>query len=315
MDFKPRPATRPPLKNPRKVRGGVKPTASAEALGACWPAQYWSHLLEQAAQDQALAEGAEYSRLGQTRKMEMLPGKIEARVQGRAERAYEVSIELPTLDPQQCQTLAEAMLDQAVYAAKLLSGELPSNIDELFTPLGVTLFPSNPGQLKPSCTCRETEPWCKHVCCVAILVADRLTFDPLVILTLRGIPASELMEQLRERRALSGSSRPQPTVYVPPVPGAAEIEPPDLDQCIEHFWIAGPELEEIDLPVDRPLVSHPLLRRLGASPFTKGRFPLVGLLATCYDMISDAALAEDDEGENSPDGDGDSQEVEHGEAG
>lgn len=307
MDFKPRPVSRPPPKNPRRVRGGVKPTASAEALGASWPAQYWSHLLEQVAEEQALADGAEYSRLGQTRKIEMLPGKIEARVQGRAERAYDVSIELPTLAPEPCQILVDAMLDQAVYAAKLLSGELPSSIDDLFTPLGVTLFPSSPGQLKPSCTCREETPWCKHVCCVAILIADRLTFDPLVILTLRGIPATELMEQLREQRTLTGSSRPQPTVYVPPVPGAAEMEPVDLDQCIGHYWEPGPGLEDLELPVDRPAVSHPLLRRLGSSPFTKGQFPLVGLLATCYDMISDRALQDDEEGENPSDEDPDVQ--------
>ena len=40
---------------------------------------------------------------------------------------------------------------------------------------------------------------------------------------------------------------------------------------------------------------HPLLRRLGPSPFESSRFPFVGLLATCYDVISKAALMNDDE--------------------
>jgi hypothetical protein len=54
----------------------------------------------------------------------------------------------------------------------------------------------------------------------------------------------------------------------------------------------GRSIEELDLAMDKPAASHVLLRRLGASPFDQAKFPLVGLMATCYDVISEAALLE-----------------------
>jgi hypothetical protein len=64
---------------------------------------------------------------------------------------------------------------------------------------------------------------------------------------------------------------------------------PALEEVLDRFWDAGPGLHEIDLPLDPPPVSHPLLRRLGPSPFPNAQFPLVGLLASCYETISEAA--------------------------
>jgi hypothetical protein len=65
------------------------------------------------------------------------------------------------------------------------------------------------------------------------------------------------------------------------LPAAAGPDPVD----------AGSGLSQLDIPLDAPKVSHPLLRRLGQSPFTGvAAFPLVGLLASCYDTISRDAL-------------------------
>lgn len=85
-------------------------------------------------------------------------------------------------------------------------------------------------------------------------------------------------------------------VYTPHL--GAESEP--LDSCLDRFWEAGDELDEVDAPLVPPEVTHPLLRRLGPSPFAKSRFPFVGLLATCYDVISRAALMNDDEADEVP---------------
>jgi hypothetical protein len=79
-------------------------------------------------------------------------------------------------------------------------------------------------------------------------------------------------------------------VYQPQVPGVGEGTPLGAD--LERFWEAGPELAQIDTPMGEPEVSHVLLRRLGPSPFTESRFPLVGLLATCYEVVSEHARRE-----------------------
>lgn len=248
------------------------------------------HLLERIVPAPVMTDAREYGALGQTRALDIEVGAAHAFVQGRADSAYRTSIHVKKLPEDLWARLAQAMADQAVYAARLLGGELPSNIEELFAPLGARLFPAEPNELEPSCSCKETtKPWCKHAACVGLLLAQKLAGDPLLILTLRGMPSSELTERVRQRRAVTGATGAVP-VHSIRVPGVSDQAVEPLERALDHFWDTGPELAQLDLPLAPPPVSHPLLRRLGPSPFTESRFPLVGLLATCYELISKKAL-------------------------
>lgn len=80
--------------------------------------------------------------------------------------------------------------------------------------------------------------------------------------------------------------------YAAHVPGSAEAQGGPLDACIDRFWEAGAGVDELEFALEPPAVSHPLLRRLGASPFRESRFPMVGLLATCYEIIGADARGE-----------------------
>lgn len=347
--YKPKPTL------PRKVRGGIKIASETGAYPESWAAQRWLRLIEAAAPGAAMVAGLEYAKLGQVRTLALEPGWVRGLVQGTVISAYKTSIALPTLTHEQSERVISAMVDQAVYAAKLLAGELPANIEDVFAPLSLRLFPGDPGELTPKCNCRDVAPppvpggmrslsmgsmrtsypskpveaappaqppaapapaaappaappaaapplprggWCKHAACLAYLVAERLTTDPFLILTLRGLPREELLERLRQRRAVAGAGSGTVLVYSPVVPGVSDLEVPPLEECVDGYWDLGPELAQVDMPIERPEVSHPLLRRLGPSPFGagQGRFPLVGLLATCYEVISEATIkaAEDE---------------------
>ena len=137
---------------------------------------------------------------------------------------------------------------------------------------------------------------CKHVCCLMYLVADKLGPNPMSIFMLRGMPEQDLVERLRQARALQGLQRSgggAVPVYVPHVPGVSTTSVP-LEETVENFWAAdeADALESLDMPIGPPEVSHPLLRRVGPSPFTGAKFPITGLLATCYDVISEAVIRE-----------------------
>jgi len=99
---------------------------------------------------------------------------------------------------------------------------------------------------------------------------------------------------LSDRRALSNQG-PGPTlVYQPQIPGVSDRAPSEIATDLDNFWEPGGQLDEIDAPLAEPEVSHVLLRRLGPSPFTESRFPLVGLMATCYELTSEHARREAD---------------------
>lgn len=326
-----------PTVNPRRVTGGVK--LSPQKPGeASWVTQRWMRLVESVAPGDQLTEGLEYARIGQTRSLDIAPGAITARVQGRMPRAYSVAVRLPTYAPEQWAPVIDAMVAQARYAAALLAGELPPNIEDLVVPAGLKLFPTDPSDVAVSCNCsiftgipiptappRTVEParaaqpgatpapapappitpprpvagvpWCKHVCCVMALVADRLATDPFLIFALRGLPPDDLVERLRQRRSATGSARATGgggiPVYTQHLPGIADQASPPLEQTMGSFWTSPVGLDDLDLPIEHPEVSHPLLRRMGASPFAGAKFPLVGLLATCYEVVTAAMVHEE----------------------
>lgn len=335
--FVPRPVQ--PTMHPRKVRGGVR-LEQREGTPLAWAGQRWMRLVEDHAPNAALTEGLLYARLGQTRSLQVGPGHIAARVQGRMPSAYAVDIRLPVITHEQWEQATTAMLEEARHLAGLLSGDVPAGIEDLFAPLHLRLFPIEPSDAAISCTCARRvsplygsagapnvaapaapatpeTPFCKHVCCVMALIAERLSRDPFLIFSLRGMSKEDLLESLRQKRALAtartgkaasaggpsggsaGADRPVPA-YSPRIPGVGDEAAPALELCLPDFWRTGPQLAEVDLSLEPPATSHVLLRRLGSSPFPDGKFPLVGLLATCYDVISEHALRDDQPQQNPP---------------
>jgi uncharacterized Zn finger protein len=300
VPYRPIPTVKPPLLHPRKVRGGVKLSGGQVEGPTLWAAQRWLRVLEEAGAGGAMVEGLEYARQGQTKRMGASPGKIEASIQGRSDRPYATSITLGTFSEEAWERVAKAMSEGAIYAAKLLASELPSNIEDLFGPLDLRLFPTSTADVTVSCNCTEAKAaeaegkplWCKHVCCLAYLFSQRLANEPFLIFMLRGLEGKELLERLRERRIAAGAAAAgSATLYQQHVPGVADILSVPLEEAGPGFWDAGPGLSQIEIPLDAPKVTHPLLRRLGPSPFTgTAQFPLVGMLASCYDTISRDAM-------------------------
>jgi uncharacterized Zn finger protein len=273
-----------------------------------WTTQRWLRLMEQAADGHTLLEGQEYAREGQTKRFSFAPGKVEASIQGRAFRPYTTLIHIPAFSPEQWDKAVAAMSEGAIYAAKLLSGELPANIEDVFQPLSLRLVPTQPADVSFKCDCGHAQalaavqregtssanaPWCKHAVCASYLLASRLTEDPFLIFTLRGLDPQDLLERLRQRRAVVGAALGVTPIYQQRVAGASELANTPLEQSLANFWEVGASAKDLDLSIARPEVSNALLRRLGQSPWTgQAQFPLVGLLASCYEAISDKTIAE-----------------------
>lgn len=331
--LRPRPELRsaaPLPSKPRRVKGGVRAPISDASTTGSWIAQRWLRLLEQVAEGQRLIEGQEYAREGQTKRWSTSVGKAEASIQGRAFRPYTTSLAIPTFTPEQWDNAVNSMSEGAMYSAKLLAGELPPNIEDVFSSLGVKLVPTLPGDVIPKCSCdpssapvaqdtglsmsqvskqvteqagkTELSPtgevthvgrWCKHACCLAYLLAARFTEDPFLIFTLRGLDTHDLLERLRQRRAVVGAALGSTPIYQQRVSGVSDMQTPKLEETLNSFWEMGNSVKELDMPMTKPEVSQPLLRRLGQSPWTgQAKFPLVGLLASCYETISEKALQE-----------------------
>ncbi|MEM9373633.1 MAG: SWIM zinc finger family protein [Planctomycetota bacterium] len=286
-------STRKPLVNPRKVRGGVKLKFKAGEDPKSWVTQRILRVAEQAADGEAYREGLEYAHEGQTKRVTLDGVVCEGVIQGRSDKPYKTELHLETFEQREQEQVIGTMGEQVRYAAKLLAGELPSNIEDVFAPLGLRLLPTEADDIRPTCTCSdwsEEKPWCKHAVCLTAIAAERLGDDPMLVFGLRGMPVEDLVEGLRQRRVVgSGIVGPSP-VLLPHVPGVTDAASAPLEESVANFWDLGDGLDDLDTPIAPPEISCVLLRRLGQSPFPEGRFPLVGLLATCYDLIGRDAI-------------------------
>lgn len=293
---RPMPAPKPPLVRPRRVRGGIKIDGS-DAVG--WAAQRWARLIEVAAGGEQLKEGLEYAQTGQTKRVTFASGHIDALVQGRATYAYTTQFRFQAFSAEQWDGIVSRLTEGGAYAAKLLSGEMPSNIEDAFVPLGLNLFPASAEDLDVSCTCSDYRDksqagghghWCKHVCCVAHIFGQKLSSEPFLMFQLRGVEGPELLDRIRQRRAVVSASSGATPVYGQRIAGVSDVPTRALEEEVARFWELGPEFQALDFPVEAPQLSHAVLRRLGPSPFQSAKFPLVGLLASCYETISQDAL-------------------------
>ncbi len=286
-------SSRKSLVNPRRVRGGVKLKLKAGESPASWVTQRLLRVAESGGVNEIYKDGLEYARLGQTKRLTIEESLCEGIIQGRSDKPYTTTLHLEEFTVEAQESIIAAMADQVRYAAKLLAGELPSNIEDVFAPLGLKLFPAEPEDIKSKCTCpdwKEDDQWCKHTVCLTALLAEKLGDDPMVIFGLRGMPGQELIDGLRQKRAV-GVQGPGPApVLHQHVPGVSDVSSPPLEDSMDSFWEVGNGLDELDTPIAPPTVNCVLLRRLGPSPFVGARFPLIGLMATCYQLIGEAAM-------------------------
>ena len=105
-----------------------------------WWAQRWLDLLDSYRFKKRLERARNYSRQGNVLSIKFQGAKVTAEVQGTEVEPYQVSLSLESFTEEQWGFVIETMSHRAFFAAKLLAGEMPQNIEEVFTSNGVSLF-------------------------------------------------------------------------------------------------------------------------------------------------------------------------------
>lgn len=177
---------------PRRARGGIRARSKRGSFADKWWARRWVEFLEGYGLGSRLSRGRNYARLGQVLDITVGPGEVAARVQGSRVRPYRVTIHMKTLSPAQWKKVAALVARRPLLAAKLLAGEMPPEIDEVFAEAGLSLFPSGRKDLSTDCSCPDWENPCKHIAAVYYLLGEEFDRDPFLIFRLRGIERGDL---------------------------------------------------------------------------------------------------------------------------
>ena len=101
----------------------------------------------------------------------MRPGVVTSTVQGSRPQPYAVRIGFAPLPDTAWQAVERALAEQALYRARLLAGELPGELEQLFAGVGAPLFPVESRELTMRCTCPDIAVPCKHLAATFYLLA------------------------------------------------------------------------------------------------------------------------------------------------
>lgn len=276
-----------PPSRPIEVEGGIKAKSKRGRIGQTWWAGRWTRALEAIMDSGRLGRGRRYARKGQVLEINEQAGLITARVQGSRRTPYKVRIEIAPLSDAEWDKVIEAMAGQALFAAKLLAGEMPQNIEEAFATAGVSLFPGRSKDLITSCSCPDWANPCKHIAAVYYLMGERFDEDPFLLFELRGRGKDDIIAALRERRAV-GMAAEDKTPYEPHAVEEVEILP--LEECVNDYWAVGAEAKEVALSIDHPQVEMALLKRLGVPDFLEAR-SFLAQMERVYEGVASRALS------------------------
>ncbi len=241
---------------------------------------------------QRLTRGRSYARQGQVLSIDVQVGIVKSRVQGSRPRPYNIEIRLKPLSDKDWDAVTEAMAAQAIFAAKLLAGEMPTNIEEAFATAKVSLFPTSKHELETKCSCPDYANPCKHIAAVYYLLAERFDEDPFLIFKLRGRSKEQIVEVLRQRRVDMLALQPTaPSIDAADTP--TNEQSLSLEDHLHTFWQAGEALQSFAVNPAAPKVDKAILKRLGNAPFVVGGQNITSLLAKAYDAVDAAARQEE----------------------
>lgn len=289
-------------------------TLMSNTVNGAWWVQRWAKFMQQLGVtiDPAALRGLRVKRL------EVQPGLLQAQVVERENGVTLVEVRFPTLSDAQWETIIDALGSQAIFVAQLLTGDMPAEIEQVFTAAGSWLLPATAADVEQLYTpaggvATPADGVCRPLIAAYMQLGEMVTEDPWLLLRLRGRDREQVLAALQEKRnreaqVLATQSTPlpdqpvaEPAFYTPPLHNAqAEAAAvAQLDARIADFWGRRRVLEDVHHHLVQPAVELALLRRLGPINATADGSAAYAQLQTIYHRVThrawDLAFTPDDE--------------------
>ncbi|NJN01886.1 MAG: hypothetical protein HC873_08445 [Leptolyngbyaceae cyanobacterium SL_1_1] len=252
-----------------------------------WWVQQWVDLLNSYRFKKRLERGRRYAREGHILSLEFEGAKVAAKVQGTAPEPYRLSIWIDPFSEEDWGYVIDTLAEKAIFSAQLLAGEMPLNIEAVFTANGLNLFPFSLSDVHSRCSCPDPKNPCKHIAAVYYQLGDFFREDPFIIFQLRGRTKAQILEALRQHRRQSKVEvTEEPSAHKnAKKTGGPKMLPLNLDQ----FWQYSESLDP-SMVVITPAEST-VLDNLGTIPLPAGEAQAVmAYLQALYQSVAQQAM-------------------------
>ncbi|MGA7936035.1 MAG: SWIM zinc finger family protein [Kovacikia sp.] len=244
-----------------------------------WWGQRWIESLESFTDSGRLSRGRSYASGGKILEFKITKGKIEATVRGSVnpyfgvykEPRYKTVIEVKPIPPNGWEQAIAHLSAKASFVSKLLLGEIPTNVEDVFAKLGLHLLPFSRVDFKTSCSCPDYSNPCKHIAGLCYRVASELDSDPFLLFQLRGLSKEDLQAELRKSPLGEILSAELDQTNQPPVKAESYYTPPQKDDSkvavdLKHFWSGAKRLPQAIDPPSQNALPAVLIKKQGDFP-------------------------------------------------
>jgi uncharacterized Zn finger protein len=274
---------------PIAVEGGIKAKSKRGAIGEQWWSRRFIAVLDSYGMSSRHPRGGPTPPRGQVLEFTLAAGKVTARVQGSRPQPYQVSITVRPLTAAQWRAVESRLAGQALFRARLLAGEMPAEIEEVFAACGTPLFPESSRDLTMSCSCPDWGIPCKHLAAVCYVLAEAFDADPFAMLAWRGQGRDDLLAALRGKGAgaPAGAARPAVAGTSQAVALLSDVTGAPVAEALADFWSPGLSQARLRALPPSPVTPPDLLLRIADPPELQVRgIDLRDLLASAYDRLA-----------------------------
>jgi uncharacterized Zn finger protein len=249
-----------------------------------WWGDRFIKALEDFTDDGRLQRGRSYARGGKVKSFDIDKNIITAQVRGSVnpyfgvykEPTYNIVIEITPIAKARWNEAIKNLSAKASIVSRLLLNEVPENIEETFSQMGLHLLPHSSKDFKTKCSCPDYANPCKHIAGVYYLVASQLDNNPFLLFELRGLAKTELQAKLADSplgKALSTvldaqelTIEPSQSFYTKPEKQTLSDKP-----NLREYWLGAKRLPSTIEVANDSGVSAILVKKEGDFPAFWGK--------------------------------------------
>ncbi|MGD1875541.1 MAG: SWIM zinc finger family protein [Mastigocoleus sp.] len=244
-----------------------------------WWGDRFIQALEEFTDENRLKRGRSYARGGKVKSFSIKENCVSARVRGSVnpyfgvykEPTYNIEIEIKSIAKTKWKQAIDKLSSKASVVSRLLLNEVPENIEDTFSELGLNLLPHSRGDFKTSCSCPDYANPCKHIAGVYYLVASQLDQNPFLLFELRGLSKTELQEKLAVSplgKALSSELDTQEISVEISTSFYSKLEKRTINEKpnLKEFWLGKKRLPQTIEVASTSGVSGILVKKQGDYP-------------------------------------------------
>jgi uncharacterized Zn finger protein len=258
-----------------RLRAPKDGIVSADRRLQGWLAKEWAKMFDPLRRTHAsrLARGRTLARSGRVRDLWFSPGTTNGEVVGR--EVNRVSLRFRVFEDEEWKAVTKLLLERLDLIASLLEGELPRELIELLAKKGMRLLPDSE-EISGDCDCSDYLLPCAHMAAVHTVLAQALDGEPFLLLTLRGRPREQLLNDLRYAWGDTSPFQTPESKFEEAPPDTAEWfdSPTPLPETVRFSFALRPDATAIGL------------RALGPAP---GKGDLFRALSPLYEAGAAAA--------------------------